>query len=443
MEADTLFLSRPEHPFDTGRSTGQNECVASHRELYGSPTAMEPLFPSYAAGHLKELAAELLRKSARLGGALHPVTRERVVELLRAMNSYYSNLIEGHQTHPLAIERALRNDYASDPALRALQLESKAHIEVQLLIEDRLAREPEVDVGAQEFIHSIHREFYKRLPEEFQWVKTRGGQTDRVLPGELRSCEVEVGHHVAPHYPALPRLLSRFAQGYRLDRLDPLERIVGVAASHHRLVWIHPYLDGNGRVARLLTHAFLIRVQVDGHRLWMVSRGLARQRQKYLAALAAADASRQGDLDGRGNLSDKGLSDFCRFFLETAIDQVDFMSGLLDLDSMQQRMGFAIGHLGLQARFGAEVEDLLRDVFLRGSVSRGEATGLLRKPERTARRTIGALLEEGLLVSPGPRGRLEIGFPLKMVGYYFPRLYPEGVEMEIADLGHDLQGSLF
>lgn len=391
---------------------------------------MEPLFPAYALGHLKELAVELLRKSARLGGALHPVTRERVVGLLRTMNSYYSNLIEGHHTHPLAIERALRDDYASDATLHALQLESRAHVEVQVLIEERLAREPALDVCSREFINSIHREFYERLPEAFQWVKTRSGKTDRVVPGELRSCEVEVGHHTAPHYPELPRFLDRFAQGYRLDRLEPLERIIGAAASHHRFVWIHPYLDGNGRVARLLTDAYLMRVQVDGHRLWMVSRGLARRREKYLAALAGADASRRGDLDGRGNLSDRGLSEFCRFFLETAIDQVDFMNDLLDLDSMQQRILFATRQLGSQVRLGAETPDLLRDVFLRGSVSRGEATRILRKPERTARRVIGTLLEEGLLVSRGPRGRLEIGLPLKIVGYYFPKLYPEGVEMD-------------
>ena len=114
------------------------------RELYNQPAALEPLFPTDQAGELRELAAELSRRSARLGGALHSVTRSSVVELLRTMNSYYSNLIEGHNTHPLAIEKALRNDYSADPALRALQLESRAHIEVQVLIAGtsfRLAKE--------------------------------------------------------------------------------------------------------------------------------------------------------------------------------------------------------------------------------------------------------------------------------------------------------------
>lgn len=59
------------------------------RELYDRPAALEPLFPTDKAGELPELAADLLRKSAWLGGALHPVTQCSVVELLRTMNSYY------------------------------------------------------------------------------------------------------------------------------------------------------------------------------------------------------------------------------------------------------------------------------------------------------------------------------------------------------------------
>jgi hypothetical protein len=112
------------------------------RELYDQPAAMEPLFPTDKAGALRELAADLLRKSAKLGGSLHPVTRGSVVDLLRTMNSYYSNLIEGHNTHPIAIEKALRDDYSGDSALRALQLESRAHIEVQILIDSTRSPTP-------------------------------------------------------------------------------------------------------------------------------------------------------------------------------------------------------------------------------------------------------------------------------------------------------------
>src|SRR3990172_4696894 len=109
-------------------------------DVYDHPVAIEPMFPS-SVTELREASMKLAQKSAKLGGLLHPVTRRSVVELVRQMNSYYSNLIEGHNTHPSDIERALRQDYSEDPAKRALQLESKAHIEVQRLVEDRLERE--------------------------------------------------------------------------------------------------------------------------------------------------------------------------------------------------------------------------------------------------------------------------------------------------------------
>jgi Fic family protein len=401
------------------------------RELYDQPAALEPLFPVDRAGELKELAAELLRKSARLSASLHPVTRGRVVELLRSMNSYYSNLIEGHNTHPLAIERALRNDYSADPAVRALQLESKAHVEVQVLLEQRVEKDCGAEICSPEFLGWIHKEFYDRLPDEFRVVRTRGGGQDRVTPGELRRCEVEIGRHLPPTFSSLPRFLRRFAEGYSSERLDPLERIVAVAASHHRLAWIHPYLDGNGRVTRLFTHAYLIRAKTDGHRLWMVSRGLARRREEYMAALASGDAQRRNDLDGRGNLSDEGLTRFCRFFLGTAVDQVEFMASLLDLDSMQERITLVAERWIARTRSAAEIPHLLRAVFLRGEVTRGDATRILHKPERTARRIVGALVAEGLLVSDGPGAPLRMGFPTALVGYYFPRLYPEGVEFDV------------
>jgi len=391
---------------------------------------MEPLFPTDGAGELREMAADLLRKSAQLGGMLHPITRRSVVELLRQMNSYYSNLIEGHHTHPVAIERALRDDYSSDPALRALQQESRAHIEVQRLIERRLEEALDTDVCAPHFLRWIHREFYDRLPAEFRTVRTASGGEDQVIPGELRQCEVEVGRHIPPTHRSLPRFLARFAEGYRTDNLDPLERILAVAASHHRLAWIHPFLDGNGRVTRLFSHACLIRVKTDGHRLWMVSRGLARRRDEYMAALAGGDAPRRNDLDGRGNLSDAGLAQFCRFFLRTAIDQVDFMTTLLDLDSLQERIVRVAERWVDRTRTADTIPHLIRDVFLRGEITRGEATRILQKPERTARRLLGRLVEEGLLMSEATGAPVRLGFPAALVGYYLPRLYPEGVELE-------------
>ncbi len=399
--------------------------------FYTKISEMEPMMPSDPTEELGDLAIEVIRKSAALSAAVHPVTRRGIVELVRKMNSYYSNLIEGHNTHPVDIDRALREDFSKDPAKRARQLESKAHIEVQKCIESSIEDTPEIVITSKSFLCWIHKEFYERMPEEYLVVQSAEGKTERVIPGETREFEVEVGRHLPPKSEYLGDFMKRFEEAYAPHRLKGLTQVIATAASHHRLAWIHPFLDGNGRVTRLMTHAYLKKAKIDGHGLWTVSRGFARNREEYLAALAGADQPRRGDLDGRGNLTQAGLFGFCRFFLKVAIDQIDFMAGLLDLDGMQKRIQAIVDRKVSFGELKPEAGHLLRDVFLRGAIPRGEIPSIIGMPERSARRVVSSLLEKNYLVSSSEKGPVMLGFPASMVGYYFPRLYPEGVETSL------------
>lgn len=215
---------------------------------------MEPLFPEEIK-HLSDLATELVAKSNGLAGRLNPVMQEGIGDLVRSMNCYYSNLIEGHHTHPVDIDRALAGDYSAEPEKRDLQLEARAHIDVQRKIDAGLAPRPSTSV---EFIRWVHKEFCEQLPEKLLIVSDpKSGREEKVVPGELRHILVNVGQHIPPAPDDLAPLLERFASAYGNDKLPKIQRIVGVAASHHRLLWIHPFADGNGRVTRLYSHAFL------------------------------------------------------------------------------------------------------------------------------------------------------------------------------------------
>ncbi len=396
--------------------------------MYTEASEMEPRMPSLDGAMLRGLAVESIRESAALGGALHPRTRASVASLLRRMNSYYSNLIEGHNTHPIDIDRALAHDYSAEPAKRALQIESAAHVEVQSLMEDRLAREPSLDICHADFLRWIHAEFYRRLPDEFHWVDRGDGEKHRVVAGLVRSTEVTVGRHLAPRAASVPSFLARFADGYAPARFDDAERIIAAAASHHRLLWIHPFLDGNGRVARLFTHAYLHRARIDGHGLWAVTRGLARSRDAYLAALEDADEPRRGDLDGRGNLSETGLAAFCTFFLETVLDQIRYMRDVLEIDALQARIAGFIELAASRREARPEAVFLLREVMLRGEIARGEAARATGLGTRSAQALVADLLRRGWLETSSAKGPLHLGLPANVVAYYFPRLYPEAVE---------------
>ena len=188
------------------------------------------------------------------------------------MNCYYSNLIEGHDTHPVDIERALRNDYSADPHKRDLQLEAKAHVAVQGWIDGGGLSGRAMTVAA---LREIHKRFGELLPEEL--LRVSEPDTPEILlmvPGDLRHRDVRVGHHVPVSPGALPRFLARFEEVY--GRLGRSETILAAAAAHHRLLWIHPFLDGNGRVARLMSHAVLLEA-LDTGAVWSVARGLARR----------------------------------------------------------------------------------------------------------------------------------------------------------------------
>jgi Fic family protein len=383
----------------------------------------EPLMVSEgspARAALHDLALELAEKSASFRSALPTSIAEALADLVRAMNCYYSNLIEGHNTHPIDIERAMRNDYSADPGKRNLQLEAKAHVAVQKWIDEGGRVETPT---APSSIIELHRRFCELLPSELLFVENpKTGERIPVIPGALRTRYVEVGRHVAISPGAVPRFLDRMHKAYSLPgRIEP---ILAAACAHHRLLWVHPFLDGNGRVARLMSYAML-RKAVDTRGLWSVARGLARQEAAYKEHLAACDGPRRGDRDGRGTLSEAALASFAGFFLRICIDQVEFMESLMRPDRLRDRILIWAQE---EIRAGAlppKSDAVLRAVLYQGQIERGEVEVILGTSDRTARRVTSALLEAGALTSPSTRAPLRLAFPAKYAGRWMPGLFPD------------------
>ena len=182
-------------------------------------TAMAPMMPSPISRELQDLALELTDKAARLAGMLRPDVSLAVGSLVRSMNCYYSNLIEGHDTHPRDIDRALQGDYSNEPRKRDLQLEAKAHIRLQELID--AAKDHERNVVSPEYIKWLHKEFCENLPDELQWVENPDTKEKlKNIPGELRKKDVVVGRHIPIEASAIPEFLDRFENSYRIKSWD-------------------------------------------------------------------------------------------------------------------------------------------------------------------------------------------------------------------------------
>ena len=383
--------------------------------------AFEPLLPAEGDARLEELAVELVARANQLAGQLNPTVRVTVGGLVRSMNCYYSNLIEGHNTHPRDIDKALNDEYSKDPSRRTLQLEARAHIDVQRMID--AGDDPSGPPTNESYIRWVHREFCKRLPNELLVVRSPNGREAPVIPGELRMDEVEVGRHVPPPAADLVKFLRRFEAAFDPNRLSATRRLIAIAAGHHRLLWLHPFLDGNGRVARLISHASMLRHGV-GSSIWSVSRGLARSVERYKSCLAHADEPRRGDLDGRGSLSALRLREFCEYFLETCIDQVRFMESLLQPSELLRRMKLYVDDEISAGNLPKGSLELLREALLAGDLERGKAADLTGYQERRGREILAHLLKAGLLVSQGPRAPVRLGFPVNIVERLFPLLFP-------------------
>ncbi|EEF57843.1 Fic family protein [Pedosphaera parvula] len=391
-----------------------------------NPALMEPLLPSEGKYVLSDLSKEIFIHAGSLNAQLPAEkTRQSVVEVVRIMNSYYSNLIEGHKTFPREIEKALNDKFSLNAEEKNNQLLSVSHVKVERLMERRI-REENPNVYSREFLCWIHREFYERLPKALRISYTKSGKPYEIVPGEIRNFNVDVGRHVPLDFNDLPKFLTMFEQRYSSQKILPTNRLIAAAAAHHRLLWIHPFGDGNGRVARLFSHAVMLQEKVGGYGLWTLSRGLARNKKDYFACLNNADFPRVNDLDGRGNLSEKYLAEFCEFFLKTVLDQIQFMEKALSLNELEKGILFYISRIErVFKKDESSGFQLLAAVLREGEIQRGSVPTITCKKETAARKILQLALDAHLLESDTPKGPVRLAFPAKVLESYFPKLAQE------------------
>jgi Fic family protein len=400
-------------------SKADNEPATDNGESIG---LMEPMLIS-ASGNkrsdLADLALELTAQSVGFRKRLPDGVVHALADLVRSMNCYYSNLIEGHETHPLDIERALRNDFSNEPEKRDLQREAVAHIEVQKWIDcGGLDQRATTADGLLE----VHRRFCELLPEDLLWVENPDThERIKVVPGAYRVRDVAVGYHVPISAGAVPRFMERFEEAYA--RPGKVDSILAAATAHHRLLWIHPFMDGNGRVARLMSYAML-RETLDTGGVWSVARGLARNASKYKEHLGFCDQRRRNDFDGRGHLSEQSLAEFAEFFLKTCLDQVAFMERLIEPEALRNRILLWSAEESRGDRLPPKSGAVLEAILFRGELPRKDVERLLGASDRTARRLTSELIKCGVVTSESSRAPLRLAFPAALAERWMPGLFP-------------------
>ena len=394
-----------------------------------------PIVPQNTRGQIEERLFEksesVCIKSAGLIGSHTPQLLDAVREILRVVNSYYSNKIESEGTHPIDIEKAFKKDFSADSQEHKLQLLSIAYIKTQQEIEKNITLKASPSPYSKDFLLWIHKTLYKKEGMERFLDIDFDGMRVTMEPGSIRDLEVRVGGHIAPKAKSVEDMLNQFENlyGHSLGKKRVSERLIYALSSHHRLTWIHPFLDGNGRTSRLALDGALHFIGFPGYGLWNISRGLAKQSDKYKSALANADMPRHGDLDGRGELSNKMLFEFVDFMLDSIEDQVEYMGRHLKLNELSARLDRYIAKSQtkeldippLPKYSGA----ILKHLLLVGESPRGLVKEAINTSERTARGVISQLGDMGYITSETPKSAIKFKINAHLASYLFPEIVPE------------------
>lgn len=383
---------------------------------------MEPMLPqANETEKLLSLASELREKAIKLTANPLPGLSKSPSIILRAMNSYYTNKIEGQHTLPADIESALNNQYSNNQDTARKQRIAKAHLLTEAWGEDYIAEKTWREVYSSDLITDIHYQLYRYMDESDRVAENN----EPVNEGHFRTQNVTVGMHMPPDAKHLPNFIKRWIQAY--SKLpDGDMALIGLACAHHRLAWIHPFNDGNGRVTRLHSHLLLHAMGLTNG-LWSPMRGLARTHEQYYAHLHNADNLRNGDYDGRGALTEQGLVEWIQYFLGICIDQVTFMESMLKLSDFKDRLETLLLVEEKKGKSGLKTEALipLHYIAITGSIERGEFKKMTGMAERSAERLLKALLDYKLLLSDSPKGKVYMGVPLHSLQFLFPKLWPE------------------
>lgn len=390
-----------------------------------------PILPLDNEGNIFEdliaKAENLVVKSSSLSCVHTAQTLNAISKMLFFVNSYYSNKIESEGTHPIDIENAIKKKFSQNSREHKLQILSINYIKTQKML---FSKAGDFDVFDTDTIKSIHKFLYSQDDME-SFLKIQDDKKSiSMKAGELRKKEVKIGLHVPPFAKELPIMLNKMQNLYKMLNLTSNAKLlICVFAYHHRLTWMHPFLDGNGRISRLLLDLSLRKILGESYGIWNISRGLARDSSKYKTMLNNADMPRFNDFDGRGNLSTKELKNFVNYLLDISLEQINYMNSCIRLDNLSDRIDEYVKIFSTTKGFykkplPKETNTLLKELLLKGEIPRGKVGNIINCSRRKATDIVKLLLEVEIFESKSVKDRLRINFNAHMSQFIFPDIVP-------------------
>jgi len=215
---------------------------------------------------------------AKYDGLLHGLPNPDVLlSPLTTQEAVLSSRIEGTQA---TLGEVLKYEAGEEP-----QQESK-RLDIQEIINYRRAlRAAEIELRTRPFNLNLLLNLHRLLLDSVRGRNKARGQFRREQNwiGADKST-VETAYFVPPAPEGLPEYLDNWEKYYHLDRPDPL---VQLAIVHAQFEILHPFLDGNGRLGRLIVPIFLFEKKVLSRPMFYLSSYLEEHRDTYIDALRA------------------------------------------------------------------------------------------------------------------------------------------------------------
>ncbi len=238
--------------------------------------------------------------------------------LFQDLENWASARIEGNQTELIdAVSAEVDAKTKSSVDYQELQNLKSTTIFIDQYLKDSNNK---ID---RSFILDIHKRVVDGLPVG----KDLPGDA---TPGRFRTKEVTISR--SDHKPPMAVKIDDYfeeLQNFINEPNDAQNDFLKVATAHHRFAWIHPFSNGNGRVARLLTYAMLQKQGYGVHKAHILNPSLVfySDRNMYYKQLAIADKG-----------TNTGLLYWCHYFIEGLLEEIKKIDRLLDDDYVDTKL---------------------------------------------------------------------------------------------------------
>ncbi len=408
-------------------------------DLYIAPEAMEPFFPDDVSGTIETLATELLEKIAALNAVGNPITREAIRQFLVPVEGFYKSILFDQNLMPEDVRDFFKGKLSVDAPTRLKQLQLDAAQQVLKNLKAVLDNPENDDIPASAgFLKQLHKDYRSIFKSAAEQHELNTEISIEKHAGNYRETDVAFGQGMSPYFGSLPFFMSEFENAYdpaAKSNKSKIRRIINIAVAHQRLLWIQPFAAENERIALLYAEACIHYENLNHAGLWSLSRGLARNKSTFTEKLHNAGLKRINAMDGRGNLSNKYLIEFCIFYLNTALGQVKFMLRTLETENMVKRIGNFVDLMVSREKMRSEAKYLLTDVFLKGKISKPDAMRITATSDKTLKLITDDLISKKLLVAKkeGILMMYYISYPMEVAPLLFPGLFPADMEIEMMD----------